>query len=318
MSALGEALADFRRFLTSDGQVALLDGQATSPRRGAHRTHLLAILAGLGLAGSLGAPPATAGITGVCPDGSMFIVNRKADIPCAHAKQVDPHDMPPIRPAYLPRPHAWQVFQNQQDPNNPYNLIDGAREVREAALPPTRSEPSAAPEPEAQQRAALPPVSAPQATRSPVPAPTRQAPSLSTEDLRDLALFIELSQTRLPARFDAGSNGPVRIALAPSRAFQAVLQQHLDREQLGPVVVFAAHAGAPAAFHANFTFVQGHVAFHPDPKNPEEFGVLRGALGELADGGAVIGYAVLPPNVALDEPMDVYWNDRRISVALLR
>ena len=58
--------------------------------------------------------------------------------------------MPPIRPAYLPRPHAWQVYQSQQDPNNPYNLIDRAREVRDAAQP----------QPSEEHRAALPSVAA--------------------------------------------------------------------------------------------------------------------------------------------------------------
>ena len=283
-----------------------------SRRHPALRMGLLAALAGLGLAGSLGASPATAGITGVCPDGSMFIVNRKADIPCANAKQVDPHDMPPIRPAYLPRPHAWQVFQNQQDPNNPYNLVDRAREVREAALPSTGPQgpgTTTVPEPKP-QRASLPPVSAPQA------APTVHPPSLPADELRDLALFIELSQNRLPAHFDAGSDGTLRVDLAHSRAFQALLQEHLGATSLGPVVVFAVRASGPASFHANFTFVQGHVAFHPDPNDSMELGVLAGTLGELGNRGRVVGYAVLPVNVELDKPLDVYWNDRRISAAL--
>ena len=39
--------------------------------------------------------------------------------------------MPPIRPRYLPTPYTWKVYNEAQDPNNPYNLIDAAREVRE-------------------------------------------------------------------------------------------------------------------------------------------------------------------------------------------
>jgi hypothetical protein len=31
-----------------------------------------------------------------------------------------------------------------------------------------------------------------------------------------------------------------------------------------PVVVFSAEGGANEAFYANLTFVQDHVAFHPD------------------------------------------------------
>ena len=63
-------------------------------------------------------------ISGVCPDGSMFIVKNLADIPCADAKRVAPDDMPPIKPEYLPRPYGWQRFQREQDPNNPYNLVE--------------------------------------------------------------------------------------------------------------------------------------------------------------------------------------------------
>jgi len=279
---------------------------------GVARSGLCAALLGVGLAGLLGALPAAASITGVCPDGSMFIVKKATDIPCRNAKQVDPHDMPPIRPAYLPRPHAWQIFQSQQDPNNPYNLVDGAREVREAAVPP----------PEKAHRAALPPVSAPRATAEPDPVATRplaaNPPALDDAELRDLALLIGLSQENLPARFEGGSHGALHIEIAHSRAFEAQLNDHFSAPPLGPVVVFSVRADAPGDFRANFTFVQGHVAFHPDSRDPRQLGVLAGALGELAEGERLIGYAVLPANVDLSQPTDVYWNDRRISVALLR
>ncbi len=77
-------------------------------------------------------------------------------------------------------------------------------------------------------------------------------------------------------------------------------------------------ANAPGTFHANFTFVQGHVAFHPEPNDPRQLGILDGALGDLTAGERVLGYAVLPEGIDLSRPTDVYWNDRRISVALLR
>ena len=68
----------------------------------------------------------------MCPDGSIFVVQRPESIPCANAKQVEPGEVPPLKPELLPRPYAWEVFNQQQNPNNPYNLIDAARQVRES------------------------------------------------------------------------------------------------------------------------------------------------------------------------------------------
>ena len=48
------------------------------------------------LGGVLASSGATAGITGVCPDGSIFIVRKAAQIPCKGAKRVDPSDVPPV------------------------------------------------------------------------------------------------------------------------------------------------------------------------------------------------------------------------------
>ena len=74
--------------------------------------------------------PAAGAISGVCPDGSMFIVQHESQIPCKRAKVVEPDEIPPIKPEYLPTPYTWQVYNETNDPNNPYNLIDAAREVR--------------------------------------------------------------------------------------------------------------------------------------------------------------------------------------------
>ena len=30
-----------------------------------------------------------------------------------------------MKPQYLPRPYGWEVFHRKNDPNNPYNLIQG-------------------------------------------------------------------------------------------------------------------------------------------------------------------------------------------------
>ncbi len=256
---------------------------------------------------ALVATSAQGGFTGVCPDGSMFIVQRREAIPCKDAKLVEPDEMPPLRPQYLPRPYAWQKFNQRNDPNNPYNLIDageGGLATETAAGSPGRSRP------------------APQAQRPPVSAPPSAPVELgfSEQEIRDLASIVGLSQQVAPAEFTRSTRDGrpgLTLRLAHSQAFEAALRAtawHGPGD--GPVVLFAAEASAPEAFYANLTFVQGHVAFHPDPEDPGQLGMLRGALGELGAGEALLGYAVLPDRVDLSRPLDIYWNDQRLATTL--
>jgi len=238
------------------------------------------------------AGPAGASISGVCPDGSMFIVHREADIPCSAAKRVAPDEMPPIKPEYLPRPYAWEIFQQQQNPNNPYNLVDKAREVRAGQFEPPA--PSSLP-----------------GTEQPQSAPP---PSVS-----------ELTQERVPASFERPSSGgdapTLVVRLAHSRAFEARLHGFWatrGEPAAGPIVLFSVEAAAPGAFWANFTFTQGHTAFHANANDPQQLGLIDGSLGPLAAGDAVLGYVVLPADVDVAQPMDVYWNDRRLVATLRR
>lgn len=255
-------------------------------------------------------------ISGVCPDGSMFIVKKHEDIPCEQAKLVEPNEMPPLRPQFLPRPYGWQVFQQQQDPNNPYNLVDSARKVRGE-----ETEPEVEPAPRTLGGGPPGPRTAPEPPLPPVAAaPPRPAHiELSAEERRDLALLVELSQQRAPATFSAAGDAALDVGLAHSRAFETRIREFfrargdaLD----GPVVVFHARASGPASFHGNFTFAQSHEAFHPDPGDPRQLGLLEGSFGALASGQAVLGYAVLPTSVDLGQPLDVYWNDRRLATTL--
>ena len=277
------------------------------------------MLAALGVLLSAAAETAHASITGVCPDGSFFVVQRPESIPCSDAKQVEPGDLPPLKPELLPRPYAWEVFNQQQNPNNPYNLIDAARQVREA-----RAAEAAG--------AALrePGKSAPalESGASPQPAPPAPAEDgrpvdlgLSDEEARDLALIVDLSQQRAPAAFALGDGGAPRlwVRVAPSSAFEARLREAWARRGRGipgPVLLFSARAAAPTSFHPNFTFVQGHQAFHPDPEDPTQLGLIRGGVGDLAEDSDVLGYVVLPEQVQLAQPLDIYWDDRQITATL--
>ncbi len=257
---------------------------------------------------------AEAAITGVCPDGSMFIVKNEKSIPCKAAKVVEPEEMPPIRPEYLPQPYTWKVYNEAQNPNNPYNLIDAAREVRELREngPQLQNRP--------QPRGGSPHVSA----APPAPAPQRPvAPldlGLADDEIRDLYSVVELSQQRAPATFSretADGRGVFELRLAHSLAFEGRLQQAwASRGGLtsGGVLVFTALSKRPEAFHANLTFLQDHLSFQPEIGNARQLGILQGRLGELAADELVLGYVALPDAMDLSRPMDVYWNDRRIEV----
>ena len=259
------------------------------------------------------AVPAVAAISGVCPDGSFFIVQSPDAIPCRSAKRVDPQDLPPIQPELLPRPYGWERFNRLSDPNNPYNLVDTAPPTAPPA-PATAPDPAVAPAPSAPptQVAALTPA-----------APRRVLDlALSPRDVADLDEIVALSQSVAPAivsRFNADGERSALLQLARSSGFEQRVHAALATQgggSRGPVVLVRAEAHTAGAVHGNLTFVQGHVAFHPDPVNPDQFGVIDGALGELAAGQRVLGYAVLPEHLDPSQPVDVYWDDRRTTATL--
>jgi hypothetical protein len=278
----------------------------------------------LGLAFAGASPAAQASITGVCPDGSIFVVQSAEAIPCSQAKHVEPGEVPPLKPALLPRPYAWEVFQQQQDPNNPYNLVDAARQVREARA----ADPSAAPP---QAALSTPPPSVglvppqPEATTAAAPRPAAAAGpldlGLSDEEARDLALIVELSQQRAPAALERSDDGGATLSLrvAPSAAFEARLREALTgrgHALAGPVLLFSVRAAGSGVFHPNFTFVQDHEAFHPDAADPAQLGLIRGSAGAIGPESEVLGYAVLPAGFELGRPLDLYWDDRQLSATL--
>jgi hypothetical protein len=279
---------------------------------------LAPLLAALGAAGPAAA--ASDALTGVCPDGSIFVVRDPSDIPCRNAKLVDPHDVPPLHPEFLPRPYGWERFNQQTDPNNPYNLVGSTPPA--GAPPPAPGVAPAPATPSAPTGAEPAPPPTPQVAAAPPPRPAVARDlelGLSAQDVRDLAQIIELRQGAAPARVMRQDGTPVTLQLACSAAFEQRVRSALARRgdaPAGPVVLFRADAEGPSAFHGNLTFVQGHEAFHPPQDDPARFGVLDGALGPLQAGQRVLGYAVLPAQVDLRRPVDIYWDDVEISATL--
>jgi len=256
-------------------------------------------------------------LTGICPDGSIFIVRDASGIPCPDAKEVDPNHVPPLKSQLLPRPYGWEVFERRNDPNNPYNMVDAAPHPEaESAGTMQRSAPAPVeekPRPEERIEAPLPAVAT---------APSSLDVGLNGSELEALGRIVDLMQRRAPAtllRPGEGDDVLAELRLARSASFERHLHQALGRygaPARGSVLLLRAVAAAPNHFYGNLTFVQGHQAFHPDPGDPAQFGVLEGELGELSAGGQVLAYTVLPEHVDLREPLDIYWDDRRIRATL--
>lgn len=273
----------------------------------------------IALGAALIASPAQAAISGVCPDGSIFIVQNARQIPCSGAKQVEPSEIPPLRPEYLPSPYTWQVWNEKHDPDNPYNALDSAQQVRRYDVPPVGGA--------AEGNVSTPPGVTPDAATA-FARPGERAGAarigpldlgLSDAELRDLFTIIDLSQQRVPARLQrrtADGQGVFEVAMARSRAFEGRLQQAWQsRGGLGsqPVLLFTAHSKRAEDFWANLTFVQGHLTYQPDSANPRQLGILQGRLGALDAGEVVLGYVVLPESWDLAQALDVYWNDRHMG-----
>jgi hypothetical protein len=227
-----------------------------------------------------------------------------------------------MRPENLPRSYLWDVYREKQNENNPYNLVDRADKVRGAlakggsAPPPETMTPDdrGAPESEATlpQVASAPPVAS--AAPPPPAAPPKPELGLTDGELRDLFYLVELSQEQVPATFatEAGGQESLRVSFAHSQAFEARVRSATSVD--GRVVLWSVQPKQRERFRPNFTFVQGQTAFRPKSGDARELGVLVGRFGELDRDDLVLGYAVLPADIDLSRPVDLYWDDRRLAV----
>jgi hypothetical protein len=274
----------------------------------------LAAIAGLTAASARG----DSSISGVCPDGSYFIVQSRSAIPCADAHLADPADLPPVRPYLLPKPYTWYVDQEARNPNNPYNLIETARKIREARAGVTHDgatggAPAARPGPTSGAKIPAPVARA----ESAAPAPLV---SLADDELRDLVRLIALRQEAAPALFDVDDvhgTQSLRIELAYSASFESFALSRLGRDATANrVLVWSAQAVRDAEFHPNFFVVQSGRTFRPDPQNPAELAFLLGAAGTLPAGEMVVGYLVIPASFDPADSLELFWNDRSVEAVL--
>jgi hypothetical protein len=245
-------------------------------------------------------------------------VQSRESVPCANPHFADPDQLPPVRPYLLPRPYQWYVDQEARNPNNPYNLVETARQIREA-----RQGQAAAQSGEAAHAPATQP--APTATRNAptqAPAPvTSAAPlvALADDELRDLVRLIALRQQDSPAQIEIKAQGQdqLRIALAYSGAFEAYALAALGRDpSTSRVLVWSAQALRPTQFRPNFFVVQSGRTFRPDPQNPAEIAYLLGGPGEIPSGEMAVGYLVVPASFDPAHQLEIFWNDRSVASVL--
>ncbi len=273
---------------------------------------LLAVLSlapGAALAGS---------VAGVCPDGSAFVVSRKANAPCARARFVsDPSNLPPLRPQLLPRPYTWMLDQQARDPNNPYNLLEATEKLNAAR-------PSPSPEPQP----ALP-VGAPQpqntyGAQSPSFAPESAANAeplalgLDENQIRDLVQLVALRQELAPATFtveDIERDTQLLVRLAHAESFEERVLDALGRSDKR-VVLFLARSVRSSEFHPNFFLVRDGTTFRPDPQDPHEVGFVVGGAGPLEAGYLALGYLVLPERFDPGTQLEIWWDDRSVATVL--
>lgn len=256
----------------------------------------------------LATPVQADSLVGVCPDGSAFIVARRADAPCARAKFVeDATQLPPLRPELLPEPYTWTLDQQARDPNNPYNLIDAAQELRRTQEPVEDGGEVA----RAEQ------------SDGELGAPERATPeplvlALDPSELRDLVQLVALRQQIAPAEFsveDVHRNRELLIRIAHSASFEerlsaavGLMDQH--------VFLFAARSVSQGEFYPNFFVVRDGLTFRPDPANRRELGFLVGDAGPLPAGHSVLGYLVVPTRFDPRAELEIWWNDRSVRTTL--
>ncbi|MFQ5513141.1 MAG: hypothetical protein ACE5FG_01795 [Myxococcota bacterium] len=241
-------------------------------------------------------------VAGLCPDGSAFVVQSRADIPCARAKLVEPSELPPLRPELLPHPWAWAVDREARNPRNPYNLIDAAQQIR--ALRAGEVTPAKSPPP-------------PQAQSAPEPTPRVQ---LEPDEVRELARLLELRQRLAPAALrvqDVRGRDELTISLAYSPSFEARVLEDLRRApEQSHVLLFGVESARAAEFHANFLIVQGALTYRPDPEHADELGFVAGGPGPIAAGEQRLGYLVIPARFDPAAELEIWWNDRSLVARL--
>ncbi len=269
-------------------------------------------------------------ITGVCPDGSFFVVSSRAAAPCKDPKFVPASELPPIRPEYLPRPYTWYVDQEEQDPNNPYNLVDKAQQIRSLRRQNARSSRESSDEAPSLRSSSRSSNRESEVARTGAVGevepqgqlPESQLLSLAPDELRDLVELLSLRQQLAPATIaveDVRGAPQLSLQFAYSPALEQTVRSALTELGAKPeskVVVFAVRTDVDSEFYPRFFVAQAGRTFQPLAERVSEQGWLLGREGPMAAGLLSLGYLVLPEPFQLESPMTLWWNDRRVEAVL--
>ncbi len=265
-------------------------------------------------------------VTGLCPDGSAFVVARRQDAPCARPKFVEEAaELPPLKPQYLPKPYTWYIEQEASSENNPYNVLERAQKLRalqaqgRAAAGTAMTAATGTPL-GGQTLQARAPIAA-EAQAAPAPLSRTASPlALEREELEDLVQLVSLRQQVAPATLallDASGREQLFLRLAYSPAFEErVLADLALGGEPRRVLLFSARSAVASEFWPNFLVVQDGVTFRPEPEDPRELGFLVGEPGAMEKGVLSLGYLVVPARFDPAKPLEVFWNDRSMSATL--
>jgi hypothetical protein len=143
---------------------------------------------------------------------------------------------------------------------------------------------------------------------------------MSEDELRDLARLIVLRQQIAPAELTVEDvrGRPqllLRYAYSPSFEERASAALGLDKAR-SRVLLFSARSEAEVEFFPNFSVIQDGVSARPEPSRREELGFVLGAPGTMASGLVSIGYLVVPARVDPSRPLDLWWNERKLTATL--
>jgi hypothetical protein len=153
----------------------------------------------------------------------------------------------------------------------------------------------------------------------------RARPSLTlpSDERRDLALLVDLSQRDTPAIVGYTNDGYTTAVLqiAHSRAFEAKLrarQRAAANFPSGPILVYSLEPANADLVATRLSFSQGGRGYRPGTGDPRELGWIDDEDARTRSGSRRLGYIILPKFFELSRPLVVFWGDAVVAATLRR
>jgi hypothetical protein len=151
----------------------------------------------------------------------------------------------------------------------------------------------------------------------------RPSLTLSSDERRDLARIVDLSQRDVPAILEHAHDGGTTAVLqiAHSRAFEAQLrarQRAAADFPSGRVLVFSLEPANADLVATRLSFSQRGRGFRPGAGDPRELGWIDADDATTGSGDRRIGYIILPGFYEVSRPLAVFWGDSVVATTLRR